>query len=251
MRLGPGEPARGTGPEAPSEGEEGAPGSLDARVPSRRRPLIHKGETLCCSWRYEEEAWTAGCGIVVGIDEVGRGALCGPVVAGAVILDRSFPTDGIDDSKRLTRRQRERLAVRIRKEARAWALGQCEAWEIDRINILRATHQAMQRALEALGVNPELALVDGTAVQGLGVTQRAIVKGDALSFSIAAASIVAKVARDGIMRDWDVRCPGYGLAENMGYGSREHLDALARLGPSEIHRRSFAGTQPWLDFGEA
>jgi ribonuclease HII len=237
MPLGPDEPARGSRPEARQ---------------SRRRPLVHKGEALCCSWRFEEEGWATGCQAIVGVDEVGRGALCGPVVAGAVVLERGFLTDGIDDSKRLTRRQRERLAVRIEQGARAWAIGQAEAWEIDRINILRATHLAMRRALEALGVIPDLLLVDGAAsLEGAVVPQRAIVKGDAQSFSIAAASILAKVARDGIMRAWDERCPGYGLAGNMGYGSRDHMEALARLGPSEIHRRSFAGTQPWLDFGEA
>jgi ribonuclease HII len=237
MPLGPDEPARGPRPEARA---------------GRRRPLVHKGETLCCSWRFEDEATAAGRQAVAGVDEVGRGALCGPVVAGAVVLDRSFPTEGIDDSKRLTRRQRERLALRIQQGARVWAVGQVEAWEIDRINILRATHLAMRRALEALGVTADLLLVDGgSALEGVDVAQRTIVKGDAQSVSIAAASSVAKVARDGIMRVLDERFPGYGLAENMGYGSRDHLEALARRGPSEIHRRSFAGTQPWLDFGEA
>jgi ribonuclease HII len=237
MPLGPDEPARGSKPEARA---------------NRRQPLVHKGETISCSWRYEEEGWSEGRVAVAGLDEVGRGALCGPVVAGAVVLDRGFASDGIDDSKRLTRRQRERLALRIQQGARAWAIGQVEAWEIDRINILRATHLAMRRALEALGVTADLLLVDGASrLEGVEIPQRTIVKGDASSFSIAAASIVAKVARDGIMRAWDEKCPGYGLAENMGYGSRDHMEALARRGPSEIHRRSFAGTQPWLDFGEA
>jgi ribonuclease HII len=205
-----------------------------------------------CSWRFEDEARQAGFRAVVGVDEVGRGALCGPVVAGAVLLDRSFPTEGLDDSKQVTRKRRETLAARIRESARAWAIGQCESWEIDRINILRATHQAMKRALQALPAAADLLLVDGGfPIGGVETEQRTIVKGDALSFSIAAASIIAKVARDGMMRDWDARCPGYGLGKNMGYGSREHLVALANKGPSEIHRRSFAGTQPWLDFSES
>jgi ribonuclease HII len=212
----------------------------------RRRPLVYKGEELCCSWRFEEEARAAGFQSVAGVDEVGRGALCGPVVAGAVVLEIDFATDGIDDSKRLTRRQRERLAERIRSGARACAIGLAEPWEVDRHNILRATHLAMRRALDALGVRPDHVLVDGFAIDGVVAKQRAVVKGDALSFSIAAASIVAKVSRDSIMLDWDQRCPGYGLSRNMGYGSREHLEALQRLGPSEIHRRSFTGTQPWL-----
>jgi ribonuclease HII len=153
---------------------------------------------------------------------------------------------GLDDSKRLTRRQRETLADRIRSEAEAWALGTAEPREIDRLNILGATHLAMQRALSGLPARPDLALVDGLPAKGINVPQRAIVKGDALSVSIAAASIVAKVARDSVMREWDERCPGYGLSRNMGYGSQGHREALRRLGPSEIHRRSFQGTQAWL-----
>lgn len=241
MRLGPGEPVDDVSPEVSPPG---------ARTVSRRRPLVHKGEALACSWRFEQEGWTAGCVTIVGVDEVGRGALCGPVVAGAVVLSPEFSCDGIDDSKRLTRLQRERLAARVREGARAWGIGQAESWEIDRINILRATHQAMRRAVEALGVVPDLVLVDGFPIEGLAVPQRAIVKGDALSYSIASASILAKVVRDGIMQDWDRRCPGYGMASNKGYGSRAHLEALARMGPSEVHRRSFAGTQPWLSFDE-
>jgi ribonuclease HII len=179
--------------------------------------------------------------VVAGLDEVGRGALCGPVVAGAAVLGEGFDTEGLDDSKRLTLRQREALAERIRATARAWALGFAEVEEIDRLNILRATHLAMRRALQALRLTPDLVLVDGRPVGGLGFAQRAIVKGDAQSVSIAAASIVAKVARDGIMRECDRRFPGYGLAENAGYASEDHRDALRRLGPSPIHRRSFAG----------
>jgi ribonuclease HII len=211
-----------------------------------RRPLVYKGEELRCSWRFEEEARATGFQCIAGVDEVGRGALCGPVVAGAVVLDAAFATDGIDDSKRLTRKQRERLAEGIRSGARASAIGLAEPWEIDRHNILQATHLAMRRALEALPCRPDHILVDGFVIRDLAVSQRAVVKGDALSYSIAAASIVAKVRRDAIMQDWDQRCPGYGLARNMGYGSREHLEALQHKGPSEIHRRSFTGTQPWL-----
>jgi ribonuclease HII len=195
---------------------------------------------LHCTSRFEDEARAEGFRVVAGLDEVGRGALCGPVVAGAAILGDGFDTEGLDDSKRLTPRQRERLAVRIREHARAWALGFAEVEEIDRLNILRATHLAMCRALRSLALRPDLVLVDGRPVADLGVEQRAIVKGDALSVSIAAASIVAKVARDGIMRECDGRFPGYGLAENVGYASEAHRDALRRLGPSAIHRRSFA-----------
>jgi ribonuclease HII len=211
-----------------------------------RKPLVHRGEELFCSWRFEDEAAARGCGVVAGLDEVGRGALCGPVVACAVVLGRGFDATGLDDSKRLTRRKREVLAERVRRASRAWALGEAGPEEIDRVNILRATGLAMGRALGSLGVPPDLVLVDGGPVQGLGFEQRAIVKGDAISVSIAAASIVAKVARDAMMREWDERCPGYGLAKNMGYASAGHRDALRRLGPSTIHRRSFQGMEPWL-----
>ena len=203
---------------------------------------MYEGVELRCSARFEEEAFRDGYALVAGVDEVGCGALCGPVVAGAAVLGEGFDTEGLDDSKRLTARQRERLAARIKTLARAWALGVAEVEEIDRWNILRATHLAMRRAVAGLGLVPDLVLVDGSrAVADLGAPQRAIVKGDAQSFSIAAASIVAKVARDGIMRECDTRFPGYGLAHNVGYASEGHRDALRRLGPSAIHRRTFAG----------
>jgi ribonuclease HII len=168
------------------------------------------------------------------------------VVAAAVILGEGFDPDGIDDSKRLTERQRETLSARICETARAWALGCVEPREIDRLNILRATYLAMQRAVGALSDAPDLLLVDALSVPGLTLVQRAIVKGDARCYSIAAASIVAKVARDAMMRVWDERYPGYGLAHNMGYASEDHREAIRRMGPSDIHRRSFHGTQRWL-----
>ena len=199
-----------------------------------------------CGTRHEDEAAAQGFAAVAGLDEVGRGALCGPVLAAAVVLGRDFDPDGIDDSKRLTALQRERLAARIRKGARAWAVGMAAAREVDRFNVLRATHLAMRRAISALSEPPDLLLVDALAIPGVTIPQRAIVKGDAISVSIAAASIVAKVARDAIMRELDGRHPGYGLARNMGYASEDHRDALRRMGPSEIHRRSFHGTQRWL-----
>ena len=202
---------------------------------------------LVCGSRFEDAASAEGFTAVAGLDEVGRGALCGPVVACAVILGGDFPIDGLDDSKRLTARQREQLSERVRAHARGFAIGSADPAEIDRLNILRATQLAMQRALQALDPHPDLVLVDGKAeVPGLRTRQRPIVKGDALSVSIAAASIVAKVHRDALMLECDARYPGYGLASNMGYGSEDHLEALRRLGPSRIHRRSFNGTQPWL-----
>jgi len=211
-----------------------------------RRPLVYQGTALECTSRFEDEARTAGQAVVAGLDEVGRGALCGPVVACAVILGDRFDASGLDDSKRLTARQREVLAARITGAAAACSLGSADPLEVDRINILEATYLAMRRAVSGLGPAPDVLLVDGFEVPGLAVPQRAIVKGDALSVSIAAASVVAKVTRDAMMREWDERYPGYGLARNMGYASRDHREALRRMGPSEIHRRSFQGTQRWL-----
>jgi ribonuclease HII len=196
--------------------------------------------------RFEEEARATGHLVVAGVDEVGRGALCGPVVAAAVVLGDGFDPEGLDDSKRLTRRQREALDARVRSRARGFAIGLAEPSEIDRVNILKATLLAMRRAVLALPVRPDLVLVDALTIPGLGVEQRPIVKGDAQSASIAAASIVAKVARDALMRDLDREHPGYDLARNMGYGSEEHREALRRLGPSSIHRRTFHGTEAWL-----
>lgn len=211
-----------------------------------RKPLVHNGQALQCSARFEQEARSQGFVRVAGLDEVGRGALCGPVVAAAVVLGEAFDSEGLDDSKRLTRRQRERLAERIRAGAECFALGLADHEEIDRVNILRATWLAMRRALEGLPARPDLLLVDALTIPEVTLPQRPIVKGDALSVSIAAASILAKVERDALMRDWDGRCPGYDLARNMGYASAFHRDALRRLGPSVIHRRTFNGTQPWL-----
>jgi ribonuclease HII len=217
----------------------------DRRARSRQ-PLVHRGEVLRCTWEFEEQARAEGFLNVAGADEVGRGALCGPVVAAVVLLGQGFDAEGLDDSKRLTPHQREACAQRIQEGARAWGLGCVEPQDVDRLNVLRATYLAIQRALEALALPPDVLLVDALTVPGVSLPQRPIVKGDARSVSIAAASIVAKVARDGMMREWDRRYPGYGLAGNMGYASADHRDALRRLGPSDIHRRSFHGTQRWL-----
>ncbi len=211
-----------------------------------RRPMVHHGVELRCGSRFEDEARTAGRLAVAGVDEVGRGALCGPVVAAAVVLGEGFDTEGLDDSKRLTARQRERQAARIRERARAFATGVAGPAEIDAVNILQATLLAMRRAVLALPLRPDLVLVDALTIPGLDVEQRPIVKGDAQSVSIAAASILAKVTRDALMAELDSRHPGYGLARNMGYACQDHRDALRRMGPSPIHRRSFNGTQAWL-----
>ena len=211
-----------------------------------RKPLVHHGEELSCTCRFEDLARAEGFAVVAGMDEVGRGALCGPVVACAVVLGDGFDTSGLDDSKRLTAKQREELSARVRDKAAAFCVGVADPKEIDRLNILRATHLAMQRAVSGLAPGPDVILIDALTVPGVATPQRPIVKGDALSVSIAAASIVAKVLRDAMMKECDLKYPGYGLAHNMGYASDDHRQALRRLGPSEIHRRSFHGTQRWL-----
>lgn len=211
-----------------------------------RKPLVYHGDELRCTRALEDQARADGYAVVAGMDEVGRGALCGPVVACVVVLGDAFDSTGVDDSKRLTAKQREELSARVREKAAAFSVGIADPREIDRLNILRATHLAMARAVQGLGVGPDVILVDALTVPGVAAPQRPIVKGDALSVSIAAASIVAKVMRDEMMRECDRLYPGYGLAHNMGYASDDHRQALRRLGPSEIHRRSFHGTQRWL-----
>ncbi len=177
--------------------------------------------------------------IVAGVDEVGRGPLAGPVVAAAVILDPKRPIAGLADSKKLTEKRREALDPIIREQALCWALGRAEPEEIDRINILQASLLAMQRAVAALTTQPGLALVDGNKAPRLPCQVRTIVGGDASEPAISAASIIAKVARDREMVELDSRYPGYGLAKHKGYPTRQHMEALQRLGVTEIHRRSF------------
>ena len=185
--------------------------------------------------------------LVAGVDEVGRGPLCGPVVTAAVILDPARPILGLNDSKKLSEARREQLFEEIREKALAWCIARAEVAEIDRLNILHATMLAMQRAVEGLQVTPRLALIDGNRCPRLAVPAAPVVKGDARVPAIAAASILAKVSRDREMAELDVRYPGYGLAGHKGYPTPVHLEALRRLGPSEIHRRSFAPVRQWLE----
>ena len=180
-----------------------------------------------------------GTVLVAGVDEVGRGPLAGPVVTAAVILDPARPIAGLRDSKTLAPARREALALLGRERALAWALGRAEVEEIDRWNILQATLLAMERAVRALAVAPEKVLVDGNRCPRVPYPVEAIVGGDGLVEAISAASIVAKVARDSEMVELDARYPGYGLAGHKGYPTREHLEALGRLGPAPVHRRSF------------
>jgi len=199
-----------------------------------------------CNDAFEQEAASLFQIPVAGADEVGRGALVGPVVAAAVILGDGFDWTGLDDSKKLTAKKREELSERIRGSAAAWSIGMASVEEIDRYNIRGATHMAIRRAVEGLKIVPKLVLVDGIDEPLADIAQKAIIKGDALSVSIAAASILAKVHRDSMIEALDVSCPGFGLKENKGYGSAAHLDALRVHGPSPFHRKSFVERTGWL-----
>ena len=188
------------------------------------------------------DAWARQQGhrLVAGVDEVGRGAMAGPLVAGAVILPDDRELSLVGDSKLMTPAQREQAFEEIKSAALAWAVGIIEPEVVDRINVLRATWQAMREALAALDPQAEFVLVDGLPVRGLPLPHRAVVGGDALSPSIGAGSIVAKVVRDRVMERLDLLHRGYGLAENKGYCTPGHCEAVDRLGPSPVHRRSFS-----------
>jgi ribonuclease HII len=203
-------------------------------------------------FHFESIHRAAGRLVIAGVDEAGRGPLAGPVVAGAVILPDDFSSEWLDDSKKLTEARRERLYEELTQDSRVrWASGRAEVAEIDRLNILRATHLAMRRAVAALGKpEPQIALIDGLPVRDFPWPQEAIVKGDGLSLSIAAASIIAKVGRDRIMLALDKLFPDYQFARHKGYGTAAHLAALQKHGPSPHHRRSFQPVaQLSLDFG--
>jgi ribonuclease HII len=197
---------------------------------------------------HERELLAKGITLIAGLDEAGRGPLAGPVVAAAVMfpvewLRDEFPVElaKLNDSKQLTEAQRERYFIWLTTHAEVrFAIAQVDAPEIDRINILQATHRAMNDALVRLTPPPAHVLVDGLPVKSLRIPQTALVKGDSRSYSIAAASVLAKVTRDRLMREFDLEFPGYGFATHKGYGTAAHLAAIARLGPCRIHRHSFA-----------
>ena len=184
---------------------------------------------------------------ICGVDEAGRGPLAGPVVAAAVILDPARPIDGLADSKVLTAERREALAICIRRDAIAFAVGVAEVAEIDSVNILQATWLAMRRAVNALQPAAEFALIDGNLLPPLPIGARAIIGGDALEPAISAASIIAKTYRDALMARLDAIHPGYGFAEHMGYSTPRHLERLRALGPCAVHRRSFAPVRELLE----
>lgn len=188
---------------------------------------------------FEAEARRCGYRLVAGADEAGRGPLAGPVVAAAVILPRRCVLRGLNDSKQVAEHERERLYAEITDRALALGVGQVSPQEIDRLNILEATRLAMRRAIQALSLRPDFLLADALALPGLSVPQRPIIKGDGLSVSIAAASIIAKVTRDRVMLDYHRRFPHYNFHVHKGYPTPEHLRLLAEHGPCDIHRRSF------------
>jgi ribonuclease HII len=198
---------------------------------------------------FEEDLWAQGAELVAGVDEVGRGPLAGPVMAAAVILPAkaSFPwLERVRDSKALPPRRREELAQRIREQATAFGIGVVPHHVVDVLGIVKATCAAMQAALGELSILPDFVLIDAMRLPRCSQSQRAVVHGDAQSLSIACASIVAKVARDRLMLEAERRFEGYGFAHNKGYATREHLDALLRLGPCAIHRRTFAPVRACL-----
>ncbi|OYT95575.1 MAG: ribonuclease HII [Pseudomonas sp. PGPPP3] len=185
--------------------------------------------------------------LVAGVDEVGRGPLCGAVVTAAVILDPARPILGLNDSKKLTEARRELLFDEIREKALSWCIARAEVEEIDQLNILHATMLAMQRAVAGLHITPRLALIDGNRCPQLAVPSAAVVKGDSKVPAIAAASILAKVSRDREMQALDRQYPGYGIAGHKGYPTAVHLEALQRLGPTPVHRRSFGPVRRLLE----
>ena len=198
-----------------------------------------KNEQPTDLWVYEREAFADGVKLVCGVDEAGRGPLAGPVCAAAVILPPELVIPGLNDSKKLTDKKRRELYDIITAEAVSYGIAFASEKEIDEINILQATFLAMARAMEKLTPQPELALIDGNRAKDFGLPVRTIVKGDSLSASIAAASILAKVTRDRLMEQYDEAYPQYGFAVHKGYGTKRHYEALREFGPSPIHRMTF------------
>ena len=214
---------------------------LAKRIRERYRSNRSEGQRLHTLLRFELELWTEGYSMVAGVDEAGMAPLAGPVVAGAVILPKNYKLRGLNDSKKiLDPEKRDELAVQIKQDAICWSVGVAEVEEIDKINIYHAGLLAMQRAVEGLTSQPDFILVDARKIPNCLTPQRGIIRGDALSASIAAASIIAKTTRDAHMMELDGQYAGYGLASHKGYPTPEHCRALKELGALPIHRRSFA-----------
>ncbi len=224
---------------------------LGVKLPAKRGRKTPKGVTLndlemaiktTIGLDFEKQAVAEGFKFIAGVDEVGRGCLAGAVVAGAVILDLSKPLpEGLNDSKKLSKKKRETICEEIKQNALAYAVGQIEADEIDRINILEATKKAMISAVGKLNLSADFLLIDALSLKELPLPQKAIIRGDAVSASIAAASIVAKVYRDNLMRELGEIYPGYGFEKHAGYGTKTHFEAIRKQGACLIHRKSFRG----------
>ncbi len=187
---------------------------------------------------HERGLWAVGKNHIAGVDEVGRGPLAGPVVTAAVLLPKDFARLGVDDSKKLSPKKRDELFDQIKEAAVCWAIGRREPQRIDEINILVATKEAMRDAIMALEIKPDHVLIDAVRLQGMDIPQTSIIHGDAISVSIAAASIIAKVTRDREMEKMAVLYPGYAFESNKGYGTKAHYEGLAALGPCPIHRNT-------------
>ncbi|MFN7826509.1 MAG: ribonuclease HII [Acidobacteriota bacterium] len=212
---------------------------LAAQLLARRAARQAEDERLSHLTAFENDLRQQGFQLIAGVDEAGVGPMAGPVVAAAVMLPQSIRLEGLDDSKRLTEARRAELAAQIKAHALAWAVGLATVEEIDQINIYQASLQAMRRAVDSLSIRPEQLLVDARTLPDCPIPQQGIVRGDARSASIAAASIIAKTTRDAILTDLDRLYPGYGLAIHKGYATAAHLEAMKQLGVLPIHRRSF------------
>lgn len=219
------------------EGTDAKKSKSEARRFALEEKLRRERERLSQMRLYEEKY--SEYALICGVDEVGRGPLAGPVFTAAVILPKDCEILYLNDSKKLSEKKREELFLEISEKAIAIGIGSCTPEEIDTLNIKRATRKAMLEAVHQLELPPQLVLVDAETIDGLLIRQIPIIKGDAQSVSIAAASIIAKVSRDHLMVEYDNLYPGYGFASNKGYGSAAHIEALKRLGPCPIHRRSF------------
>jgi len=214
--------------------------SLARRIRARQEKNRSEGQRLRHLLRYETELWTQGLERFFSLDEAGMAPLAGPVVAAAAILPKNYRLKGLDDSKKiLEEERREELAAALKRDVVAWAVGVAEVEEIDRINIYHAGLLAMRRAVEGLGLVPDYALVDARTIPECPCPQKGIIHGDALSMSIAAASILAKTTRDRMMAELDAKYPGYGLASHKGYPTPQHFQAMKEKGVLPIHRRSF------------
>jgi ribonuclease HII len=203
---------------------------------------VAQSQSLTISLDFEQQAIAEGYRYIAGVDEVGRGCLAGCVVAAAVILDLSKPIpEGLNDSKKLSAKRREILDIQVKENAVSYAIAQVEADEIDQINILESTKKAMRLAIEKLSPNADFLLIDAVQLKDVHLPQRSIIHGDAISASIAAASIIAKTYRDNLMQEMDKIYPEYGFARHVGYGTKAHFEALRKFGHCEIHRKSFRG----------